>query len=158
MSREKEKRQGVEEKRCKRCLLCLLSRCEGSERCPAKTRNCNKCGELGHFSKSGLCKGKAKTLGKVQEEESSEEEVLRVEEEAVAGVAKVGELDSRIRVSLRGTKQDDSSFSGVNIEVLAETGLRRTILNLRDWEKLGGGELKKIGIALSVNYLSTGFT
>ena len=73
LSKEKEKRQGVKEKSCKRCLL---SRCEGSERCPAKTRNCNKCGELGHFSKSVLCKGKAKAMRKVQEEESSEEEVL----------------------------------------------------------------------------------
>ena len=100
------------------------------------------CGDLGHFSKSTLCKGKAKGLRKVQEEDSSEEDVTRLKEETVAGVTKEGEPDSRIRVSIEVTKQGDS-FRGVTIEVLADTGVRRTILNLGDWEKLGGGELKK---------------
>ena len=135
---------GGEEKKCTRCLL---ARCEGGERCPARTRNCNKCGELGHYSKSTLCKGKAKEKGvrKVHEEVLSDEEVLgvgRVEEETVAGVTRVGEQDSRIRVSLGMTRQGDS-FGGVNIGVLADTGVRRTILNLEDWDKLGGGELKQ---------------
>ena len=40
------------------------------------------------------------------------------------------------------TKQGDS-FRGVKIQVLADTGVRRIILNLGNWEKLGGGELKK---------------
>ena len=100
------------------------------------------CGDLGHFSKSTLCKGKAKGLRKVQEEDSSEEDVTRLKEETVAGVTKVGEPDTRIRVSLGVAKQGDS-FRGVKIEVLADTGVRRTILNIGDWEKLGGGELKK---------------
>ena len=60
----------------------------------------------------------------------------------MAGVTKVGEPDTRIRVSLGVAKQGDS-FRGVKIEVLADTGVRRTILNIGDWEKLGGGELKK---------------
>ena len=139
LNKEKEKRQRGEERKCKKCSL---ARCEGGDKCPAKTRNCNRCGELGHFSKSTLCKGKAKGLRKVQEEESSEEEVTRLKEETVAGVTKVGEPDSRIRVSLGVTKQGES-FRGVKIEVLADTGVRRTILNLGDWEKLGGGKLKK---------------
>ena len=68
---------GGKEKQCKRCLL---ARCEGGERCPAKTRKCNKCGELGHFSKSTLCKGKGSEKGvrKVQEEVFSDEELLSV--------------------------------------------------------------------------------
>ena len=60
----------------------------------------------------------------------------------MAGVTKVGEPDRRNMVSLGVTKQGDS-FRGVKIKVLADTGVRRTILNLRDWKKLGGGELKK---------------
>merc|ERR1712015_409140 len=89
-----------------------------------------------------MCKGKTKGLRKVQEEESSEEDVPRLKEETVAGITKAGEPDSRIRVSLGVTKQGDS-FRGVKIEVLADTGVRRTILNLGNWEKLGGEELKK---------------
>ena len=77
----------------------------------------------------------------MQEEESSEkEDVGRVE--TVAGVAKEGEQDSRIRVSLGVTKRGES-FKNVRIGLLADTGVRRTILNLGDWEKLGGGELKR---------------
>ena len=104
-------------------------------------KNCNRCGEFGHFSKSTLCKKKNKRVRKLQEEESSEEEdVGRVE--TVAGVAKEGERDSRIRVSLGVTKRGES-FKNVRIGLLADTGVRRTILNLGDWEKLGGGELKE---------------
>ena len=128
--------QGYEGKNCSRCLLV---RCEGGEKCPAKTKKCNRCGEIGHFSKSTLCK-KNKRVRKLQEEEFSEEEVGRVE--TVAGVTKEGEKDSRIRVSLGVTKQGES-FKDVQLEVLADTGVRRTILNLGDWKKLGGGELKK---------------
>ena len=91
--------QGYEGKNCKRCLL---ARCEGGEKCPAKTKKCNRCGEMGHFSKSTLCKLKKKGVRKLQEEEFSEEEVGRVE--TVAGVTKEGERDGRIRVSLGVTK------------------------------------------------------
>ena len=54
LSKERDKRQVGEEKRCKKCLL---ARCEAGDKCPANTRNCNRCGELGHFSKSTLRKG-----------------------------------------------------------------------------------------------------
>ena len=130
-------RQGDEGKNCNKCLLV---RCEGGDKCPAKTRKCNRCGELGHFSKSTLCKLKKKAVRKLQEEEFSEEDVGRVE--TVAGVTREGDKDSRIRVSLGVTKQGES-FKKAKIELLADTGVRRTILNLGDWEKLGGGELKK---------------
>ena len=78
----------------------------------------------------------------MEDKETSEEEVGRVEEELVAGVIKEGDKDSGIRVSLGMTRQGDSS-RGVRIDVLADTGVRRTILNLGDWERLGGGELKE---------------
>ena len=55
----------------------------------------------------------------------------------MAGVTKVGEPDRRNMVSLGVTKQGDS-FRGVKIKVLADTGVRRTILNLRDWKSSEG--------------------
>ena len=83
----------------------------------------------------------------MEDKETSEEEVGRVEEELVAGVIKEGDKDSGIRVSLGMTWQEDSS-RGVRIDVLADTGVRRTILNLGDWERLGGGELKETRLKL----------
>ena len=68
LNKERDKRQGDEERKCKKCLL---ARYEGGKQCPAKARNCDRCGELGHFSESMLCKGKTKGLRKMQEEESS---------------------------------------------------------------------------------------
>ena len=41
-------------------------------------------------------------------------------------------------------KKQRGSLREVKIKLLADTGVRRTILNLWDWDKLGGGELKKI--------------
>ena len=59
-------RQG-EEKKCKKRLL---SRCKCGERCPANTRKCKNCAELGRYSRSTLSmgKGKEKEVRKVQED------------------------------------------------------------------------------------------
>ena len=65
-----------------------------------------------------------------------------MKQEMVAGVIREGEQDSRIRVSLGITRQG-ASFGGGKISLLADTGVRRTILNLGDWEQLGMGELKE---------------
>ena len=70
------------------------------------------------------------------------EEPYPSKQEMVAGVIREGEQDSRIRVSLEMTRQD-ASAGGVRISLLADTGVRRTILNLGDWEQLGRGELKE---------------
>ena len=67
-------------------------------------------------------------MKKVQEECS-------LKQEMVAGVIREGERDSKIRVSLGITRQG-ASFGRGRISLLADTGVRRTILNLGDWEQL----------------------
>ena len=52
----------------------------------------------------------------------------------MAKVIKEGGGDSRIRVALGMTRKGNSS-RGVEVSLLANTGVRRTILNLGDWEK-----------------------
>lgn len=63
-------------------------------------------------------------------------------QDMVAGVIREGERDSRIRVSLGMTRQA-ASFWAMKISFLADTGVRRTIMNLGDWEQLGMEELKE---------------
>ena len=128
LSKLEDKRLRGEKNKCSRCLL---SRCNGGDKCPANTRRCNRCRELGHYGRSTLCKG----VRKVQED-------YPLKQEMVAGVIREGEQDSRIRVSLGITRQG-ASFGGGRISLLADTGVRRTILNLGDWEQLGRGELKE---------------
>ena len=65
----------------------------------------------------------------------------------VAGVIREGERDSRNRVSLGITRQG-ASFGEGRISLLADTGVRRTILNLWDLEQLGRGELKETRLKL----------
>ena len=57
-------------------------------------------------------------------------------------VIRKGGQESRIRIPLGMTRQG-ASFGGVRISLFADTGVRRTILNLGDWEQLGRGELKE---------------
>ena len=95
LSKLEDKRLRGEKNKCSRCLL---SRCNGGDKCPANTRRCNRCRELGHYGRSTLCKG----VRKVQEENPSKHEM-------VAGVIREGEQDSRIRVSLGMTRQGDSA-------------------------------------------------
>ena len=130
-----DRRQKRDKKKCKRCWL---SRCSRGEGCPANTKRCYRCGEQGHFSKSILCKG----VKKVQEECSPKQEM-------VAGVIREGDRDSRIRVSL-GIAKQGASFGAVRVSLLADTGVRRTILNLGDWEQLGRGELKETRLKFSL--------
>ena len=74
-----DKRKREEKKKCKRCLLPWCNRGDG---CPASTKRCNRCGELGHFSKSTLCKG----VTKVQFQKKDP-----LKQEMVAGVIREGD-------------------------------------------------------------------
>ena len=51
-------------------------------------------------------------------------------------------------------RKGDSS-RGVGVTLLADTGVRRTILNPRDWEKLEGGEQKETLLRFTNQYLGT---
>ena len=39
-----------------RCDRCRSTRCKGGDKCFAIGKECNKCGETRHFSRSSLCK------------------------------------------------------------------------------------------------------
>ena len=67
---EGKRQKGVK----KKCSKCLLARCNGGESCPAKTKRCYSCGELGHYSKSTRCKGVSKVL--VEDPHPSKQEMV----------------------------------------------------------------------------------
>ena len=90
LSQLEDNRQKGKKKKFKRCLL---ARCYRGEGCPANTRRCNRCGELGHFSRSSLCKG----VSKVQDEDPSKQEMM-------AGAIREGERDSQAGRQFRGSE------------------------------------------------------
>ena len=121
------------------CESCMLPRCKGGEKCPAKDKKCHKCEGTGHFTRSPLCpkkkKGKENRINKVQEGEDETESDSSVGR--VLMVGKVGGEDSRIRVKLGMTGPGSQEFK-VKFEPLTDTGVRRTIINKTDWNRISG--------------------
>ena len=110
------------------CRSCMLPRCKGGEKCPAKDKKCHRCEGTGHFTRSPLCpkkkKGKENSVNKVQEGEEETESDSLVGR--VLMVGKVGGEDSRIRVKLGMTGPGSQEYK-VKFEPLTDTGVRRTI-------------------------------
>ena len=53
---ESETNRAIRRER-KKCSICFFSSCNDEERCPANTRSCNCCWELGYFRRSTRWKG-----------------------------------------------------------------------------------------------------
>ena len=121
------------------CRSCMLPRCKGGEKCPAKDKKCHRCEGTGHFTRSPLCpkkkKGKENSVNKVQEGEEETESDSSVGR--VLMVGKVGGEDSRIRVKLGMTGPGSQEYK-VKFEPLTDTGVRRTIINKTDWKMISG--------------------
>ena len=86
---QKGKYSGQSKKTCSRCTF----EHERDGNCPAVGRECRRCGQEGHFSRSSLCKGKGQSSSMKRMEESDlpsdyEEANYSSEEETVERVEK----------------------------------------------------------------------
>ena len=89
---------------------------------------------MGHFAKSSLCPKRKLTTKKFETKaESDTKSIGRI-------VDKVGKVQDQgvqgIKVTLVAAEQG-KEFTGVRIRPLKDTGVRRTILNLKDWRRVG---------------------
>ena len=133
------KGQGEEVKR-ERCKNCMLDRCRGGDKCPAKEKTCNKCDGVGHFARSPKCPkktgGKDKEATKVRvkkvEEVSDDDVSVGMVDMVVAGVEN-GEDRIRVEVRMRGLKERNEGHLAT---FLTDTGVKKTIMNIRDWRKI----------------------
>ena len=75
--RQLKQKLGKTESSKSTCKKCILPRCKGGKKCPAKDKKCHSCEGTGHFTRSQLCpkkkKGKESRVNKVQEGEDETE-------------------------------------------------------------------------------------
>ena len=128
----------------KKCQKCCLSKCRGGSQCFAEGKKCNKCGGGGHFGLSKLCpKNKVETARRIGEaedtgsEESGDERCGRILDQCIT----VNRLEEKNKDSiyskLKVTSHDDDRFEA-KMKMATDTGVRKTILNRSDWEKIRG--------------------
>ena len=126
-----------------KCVKCCFKFCKdpGGSGCLSESRKCNTCGKSGHFQSSKLCQGKKKEKsGKIkeaQESDSESETSSRIVEERTAQV-KGGAKKSNSIVTKVGLQAWDPEGAPeeVKIKVDTDTGVRKTILNRKDWFKI----------------------
>ena len=125
-----------------KCGKCCLRWCKdpGGAGCGSESKQCNICGKSGHFQSSKLCKGKKKEKsGKIkaaQESDSDTETSSRIVEERTAQL-KGGRKSNSIvtKVGLQAWDPEGAPQE-VKIKVDTDTGVRKTILNRKDWFKI----------------------
>ena len=125
-----------------KCAKCCNTRCKdpGGMGCMAAGKKCIKCEEVGHFVASDLCKAKKKaTSGKIQaaqDSDSDTETSSRIVEERTAkvqGAAKSNSIVTKVGIKAWDPEGDTTE---VKIKVDTDTGVRKTILNRKDWFKM----------------------
>ena len=126
----------------KTCPKCCLAKCRGGSNCFAEGKKCNKCGGSSHFAASKLCsKNKVETSRRIGEadktgsDESGDEKCGRILDQSIT----VNRLEEKNKDSiyskLKVTSHDDTQFEA-KMRMATDTGVRKTILNRADWEKI----------------------
>ena len=122
------------------CKNCCWYRCTDREKCPEKDKECNSCGAKGHFARSKRCKRKEGKLEKVSKVDEAEDETEDSEEaEVMTGRIReftVGGMVSEDRTEVTVGLTSPTGEGGDSIRFLTDTGVRKTILNEKDWRCL----------------------
>ena len=120
------------------CRYCDWFRCKDPGRCPAKERECNNCGIKGHFARSEVCKERKKGPEKVarvedsKDSEGSEVMTRRIKETRAKLATWDDEMEDEDEIEVEVRLSNPTGRGGKAIRLLADTGIRKTILNRRD--------------------------
>ena len=125
-----------------KCAKCCTDRCPDPNglRCMAAGKRCLGCGEASHFARSKLCQKKKKvTAGRIKEAEASFSE--SEDSDRVGHITMVGKVshskNTSIYTKVLVSSDDDETFKfGASMKMAMDTGVRKTILNKKDWEKI----------------------
>ena len=138
-------------------------------KCPGLDKECFECKVTGHFKGSSACKKKKKT----KTEKSTKQKVNEVSEEDTedtdSSVGRVVESGSEkvnaanqqsvknITTHLKLTALDKGRPSDeVDVELLVDSGVHKTLLSERDWQKLAKGDRKAKIKRCKVNFTPYG--
>ena len=132
----------------KRCEKCCITKCKGGSTCFAEGKKCSKCGNLSHFAASKLCpekNTKQAPTRKVEEAEDSDTDGSeyscgRIVESRAVAVQKMQESEDKetIFCKLKVAGGKDQTVNS-KIKLATDTGVKKTILNSLDWERIRDG-------------------
>ena len=108
------------------------------EKCPAKGKLCNKCGNSGHFA--SRCKTKARQPARGKYPQKSRQNVNLAQEEPESGVFDDDD-DCTFRVNsfTANTKYGEKAtvrVGGVPVDMLVDSGASTNVMSLKLWEEL----------------------
>ena len=112
----------------RKCARCGKESHQKTDQCPALGETCHKCKKGNHFA--SMCKTRTKPIRQIAESDDSEDEELN----RIIEVKKLNYSSITTKMGIRAA--DGNTNVDKNIELATDTGVRKTILNKNDWEKI----------------------
>ena len=112
-----------------KCSRCGYDKCPGSKKCPANGKTCAKCKKLNHFAQACRSKNNTSDINQLSDSETEEDLLGRILE-----VKKLSNEGIAAKVTIKA--YEDNSNNGQAVELSTDTGVRKTLLNKYDWEKI----------------------
>ena len=120
---------GKKQPKSAKCQRCGYDTCQGAKKCPANGKNCAKCKKPNHFAQVCRSKGKATDINQVSDSETEEDTMGRILE-----VKKLTNEGIAAKVRIKAYESKDGIDEEVNLST--DTGVRKTLLNKVDWNKI----------------------
>ena len=118
---------GKKQSKSPKCQRCGYDSCQGAKKCLANNKSCAKCKRDPTILHNFVCK--AKDINQVPDYESEEDTIGRILE-----VKKLTNKGIAAEVRIKAYKSKDGIDEEVNLST--ETGVRKTLLNKVDWNKV----------------------
>ena len=112
-----------------KCQRCGYDTCQGPKKCPANGKTCSKCKKPNHFAQACRSKGKQTNVQQLSDSETDEDLLGRILE-----VKKLTSEGIAAKVKIRAYETADVSEETVSLST--DTGVRKTLLNKTDWNKI----------------------
>ena len=121
--------QESSKKQKQKCQLCRYNNSQSGKKCPANGKTCAKCKKSNHFAKACRTKGKSTDVQQLSDSETDEDFLGRILE-----VKKLNNEGISAKVSIKAYQSGDTSAE--NVSLSTDTGVRKTLLNKSDWNKI----------------------
>ena len=112
-----------------KCSRCGYERCPGSKRCPANGKTCAKCKKTNHFAQACRSKTNSTNVNQLSDSETEEDLLGRILE-----VKKLSSKGIAAKVTIKAYEDKNANESAV--ELSTDTGVRKSLINKHDWNKI----------------------
>ena len=121
-------------KKPKTCGRCGYSNCQGNDDCPAMGETCSGCGKPNHFKT--MCRTKPTKSKTVKRISSDDDSSSGSDSSEPCDRILVGSIHTSKSTATNVFIGGDNSSDLKKTKVVTDTGVRYTLLNLNDWDKV----------------------